>query len=75
MKVLERLKGIKNIKMKVVTILMLIVLMSLQLTPFTLLATATQLQFYSPGLVTPATDVAYGKNVFFTNATLLCRLW
>ena len=70
MKVLERLKGIKNIKMKVVTILMLIVLMSLQLTPFTLLATATQLQFYSPGLVTPATDVAYGKNVFFTNATL-----
>ena len=64
------MKGIKNIKVKIASIFMLIALMSLQLTPFTLLATATQLQFYSPGLVTPATDVAYGKNVFFTNATL-----
>ncbi len=64
------MKGIKNIKVKIASIFMLIALMSLQLTPFTLLATATQLQFYSPGLITPATDVAYGKNVFFTNATL-----
>jgi len=64
------LKNIKNIKLKVLSILMLITLMSLQLSPFMLRATASQLQFHSPGLITPATDIAYGKNVFFTNGTL-----
>ena len=67
---LKKIKEIKNIKLKVFSILMLITLMSLQLSPFMLRATATQLQFSSPGLVTPATDIAYGKNVFFTRGTL-----
>ncbi|MDO4282002.1 MAG: hypothetical protein Q4D02_00005, partial [Clostridia bacterium] len=69
MKILEKVKGIKNIKLKVVSIFLLITLMSLQLSPFMLRATATQLQFYSPGLITPATDTAYNKNVFYTRAT------
>ncbi|MDO4283661.1 MAG: hypothetical protein Q4D02_08515, partial [Clostridia bacterium] len=66
---LKKLKEIKNVKLKIVSIFLLITLMSMQLSPFMLNATATQLQFYSPGLVTPATDTAYNKNVFYTRAT------
>ena len=67
---LKTLKGIKNIKLKVMSIFMLITLMSLQLSPFMLNATAAQLNFYSPGLVTPATDTAYNVNVYYSSGTL-----
>ena len=70
MSILNKLKGIKNIKLKVMSIFMLITLMSLQLSPFMLNATAAQLNFYSPGLVTPATDTAYNVNVYYSSGTL-----
>ena len=62
--------GIKHLKLKIVSIFLIFMLLTLQLSPFMLQATATQLQYYSPGLVTPATDVYYQKNVFFSNSTL-----
>ncbi|MDO4282849.1 MAG: SpaA isopeptide-forming pilin-related protein [Clostridia bacterium] len=69
-KIGNRIRNIKNFKTKIFVIILLMMLLSLQFTPFMLRATATQLPFYSPALITPATDVYYQKNVFFSNATL-----
>ncbi len=69
-KINNSLKNIKHFKLKIFSIFMLMTLISLQFTPFMLRATATQLPFHSPSLITPATDIYYQKNVFFSNATL-----
>lgn len=62
------LKRINNVKLKVVSILLVITIMTVHLNSFMLNATPTQLQFYSLNYETPAEDSE--GDVFYSNATL-----
>ena len=66
----NNIKNIKHLKLKVFSIFMLIIMLSLQFTPFMLRASATKLPYYSPGTSYIATDVYYQKNVPFSMSTL-----
>lgn len=63
-------KNVKRLKLKIASIIMLLVLFTLEFSPFAVKAAPQQLQFYCPGSVSVARDVAYGKNVWYSRATL-----
>ena len=63
-------KNIKRLKLKIISIILLVALLSLEFSPFAVKATAQQLQFYSPGSVSVGYDSYNGKNVWYSNATL-----
>ncbi|MBO5477539.1 MAG: Cys-Gln thioester bond-forming surface protein [Clostridia bacterium] len=64
------MKNIKRLKMKIISIILLVTLLTLEFSPFAVKATANQLQFYSKGAVSVGYDSYNGKNVFYGNATL-----
>ncbi len=64
------LKSIKKIKLKLVSILFLVTLLTMEFSPFAVKATAQQLNFYSAGLVSVGHDSYNNKNVWYANATL-----
>ena len=61
---------VKRIKLKIMSIFMLVLLLSLELSPFAVKATAQKLQFYSSGIVAVGYDSYNAKNVWYGNATL-----
>ena len=63
-------KNVKRLKLKIASIIMLLVLFTLEFSPFAVKAAPQQLQFYCPGSISVARDVAYGKNVWYSRATL-----
>ena len=63
-------KNIKNLKLKITSIIMLVLLLTLEFGPFAVKATAQQYQYYSPGAVSVGYDSYNGKNVWYSNATL-----
>ena len=62
--------NIKRLKMKIMSIILLVTLLTLEFSPFAVKATASQLQFYSKAAVSVGYDSYNGKNVFYGNATL-----
>ena len=64
------MKKIKRLKAKIISIILLVALLTLEFGPFAVKATAQRLQFYSPGSVSVGYDSYNGKNVFYGNATL-----
>ena len=67
---LKNILKIKNIKLKSSKYISTYDINVITLSPFMLRATATQLQFSSPGLITPATDIAYNKMYFLQMQSL-----
>ncbi len=63
-------KNIKNLKLKITSIIMLVLLLTLEFGPFAVKATAQQYQYYSPGAVSVGYDSYNGKNVWYSNCTL-----
>jgi len=63
-------KNIKRLKLKITSIIMLVLLLTLEFGPFAVKATAQQYQYYSPGAISVGYDAKNGKNVWFSNATL-----
>ncbi len=63
-------KNVKRLKLKITSIILLIALLTLEFSPFAVKATAQQLQYYSPGVVSVGKDAVNGKNVWYSNATL-----
>ena len=63
-------KNIKRLKLKITSIIMLVLLLTLEFGPFAVKATAQQYQYYSPGATVVGYDAKNGKNVWFSNATL-----
>ena len=63
-------KNIKRLKLKIASIIMLVVLLTLEFGPFAVKATAQQYQYYSPGAVSVGWDAKNGKNVWYSNCTL-----
>ena len=64
------LKSIKNLKMKIISLILLVTLLTLEFSPFAVKATANQLQFYAAAIRAVGYDSYNGKNVWFSNATL-----
>ncbi len=64
------MSNIKRLKLKIVSIIMLVVMLSLECSPLAVKATAQQLQFYSAGSVSVGYDSYNGKNVFYGYSTL-----
>ena len=62
--------NIKRLKMKIMSIILLVTLLTLEFSPLAVKATASQLQFYSKAAVSVGYDSHNGKNVFYGNATL-----
>ena len=62
--------NIKRLKIKIMSIILLVTLLTLEFSPFAVKATASQLQFYSKAAVSVGYDSYNGKNVFYGNATL-----
>ena len=63
-------KNIKRLKQKIVSMILLVAILTLDFSPFAVKATAQQLQFYSPGVISVGYDSANGKNVWYSRATL-----
>ncbi len=63
-------KKTKRLKLKIASMILLIVLLTLEFSPFAVKATANQLQFYSPGVTTVGWDSYNNKSVFYGNSTL-----
>jgi len=63
-------KNIKGLKLKIASIIMIVLLLTLELGPFAVKATAQQYNYYSPGIVSVGYDSYNGKNVWYSNATL-----
>ena len=63
-------KSVKRLRLKIASMILLIVLLTLEFSPFAVKATANQLQFYSPGVIVVGRDSFNNKNVFFSNSTL-----
>ena len=63
-------RNIKNFKLKIISIILLVAILSLEFSPFAVKATAQQLQFYAPGIVAVGYDSYNSKNVWYSNATL-----
>ena len=64
------MSNIKRLKLKIASIIMLVVMLSLEFSPFAVKATAQQLQFYSAGSVSVGYDSYNSKNVFYGYSTL-----
>ena len=64
------LRNTRKIKLKLTSIVLLFMLLMLEFSPFAVKATAQQLQFYSPGVVSVGYDSYNGKNVWYSRATL-----
>ena len=63
-------KNIKRLKQKIVSMILLVAILTLDFSPFAVKATAQQLQFYSPGVISVGYDSANGKKVWYSRATL-----
>ncbi len=61
---------VKKLKLKIVSIFLLVALLTLEFSPFAVKASAQQLPFYSAGLVSVGHDSYNDKNVWYANATL-----
>ena len=66
----EIFKNVKRLKLKITSIFLVVALLTLEFSPFAVKATAQQLQYYSPGVVSVGYDSYNGKNVWYSNATL-----
>ena len=64
------MSNIKRLKLKIASIIMLVVMLTLEFSPFAVKATAQQLQFYSAGSVSVGYDSYNNKNVFYGYSTL-----
>ena len=63
-------KNVKRLKLKITSMVLLVALLMLEFSPFAVKATAQQLQYYSPGVVSVGYDAGNGKNVWYSRATL-----
>lgn len=63
-------KKVKMLKLKIASIFMLLVLFTLEFSPFAVKAAPQQLQFYCPQAISVAWDGKYGKNVWYGRTTL-----
>ena len=63
-------KNVKRLKLKITSMVLLVALLMLEFSPFAVKATAQQLQYYSPGVVSVGYDSGNGKNVWYSRATL-----
>lgn len=63
-------KNVKRLKLKIASIFMLVLLLSLEFSPFAVKAAAEKLQFYSAGSVPVGWDSYNNKNVFYGYSTL-----
>ena len=63
-------KNIKRLKLKIASIFMLVLLLTLEFSPFAVKAAAEKLQFYSAGSVPVGWDSYNNKNVFYGYSTL-----
>ncbi len=64
------LKNVKRLKLKIASIFMLVLLLSLEFSPFAVKAAAEKLQFFSAGAVPVGWDSYNNKNVFYSYSTL-----
>lgn len=67
---LKILKKVKRLKLKITSMILLVALLSLEFSPFAVKATAQQLQFYAPAIVSVGWDSRNDKNVWYSNSTL-----
>ena len=63
-------KSIRRLKLKIFSLVALVTLLTLELSPFAVKATDNQLQFYAAAIKPVGYDSYNGKNVWFSNATL-----
>lgn len=63
-------KNAKRLRLKIASMILLVVLLTLEFSPFAVKATANQLQVYAPGAVSVGWDSYNGKSVFYSNSTL-----
>ena len=64
------MSNIKRLKLKIASIIMLVVMLTLEFSPFAIKATAQSLQFYSAGSVSVGWDSYNNKSVFYGYSTL-----
>ena len=64
------IKNIKKLKLKIISMFLLVALLTLEFSPFALKATANELQFYSTPAVSVGYDTVNNKNVFYGRSTL-----
>ncbi len=63
-------KNIKRLKLKIASIIMLVVLLTLEFSPLAVKAANNQLQFYCPGSIIVGYDNFNRRNVWYGNTTL-----
>ena len=63
-------KNIKRLKLKVASIIMLVVLLTLECSPLAVKAVKQELNYYSPGSIRVGYDTYNKRNVWFGNTTL-----
>ena len=63
-------RNIKKLKLKIFSMLLLVMLFTLELSPFAVKASADVLMFATTPIVSVGYDAYNGKNVFYANATL-----
>ena len=63
-------KNAKRLRLKIASMILLVVLLTWEFSPFAVKATANQLRVYAPGAVSVGWDSYNGKSVFYSNSTL-----